>query len=354
MLSLGAPAPASVPLAVSVAEPAAVIGPSQRPARHPGQLEETEREVRRDIFNLPPTKILERGPYIREWDEEGEDFAMLCDAVRERGEIDTPIWVRSEGGAGRRVFILVAGKGRLKAALKNRLSAVPVRDLGPLTDKEALERQAQENEHRNEMSLGNKANAFYVLESFGHSTATIGKLYGKDRSYISILGRIGEAIAGMKPAEQAALRRTGAFQYREAQAIAGLPDIGARQAALRAVLRTPSRSAELRDQGADAEALGHERAPRGREARTTRPDEREAFHARATRNGRSFRMRWDLSALQAEPQQLAAGFAAAVQQEAAEMLAALQRIEDTASSRDAASVREARRVLEALRAVKGS
>jgi hypothetical protein len=86
--------------------------PGDPRSEHPAAMPAAERRGRRaDVFDLDPRRILEQGPYIRDWDLEGEDFERLVAAVAERKQIDTPIWVRSTGPTGGRRFILVAGRG---------------------------------------------------------------------------------------------------------------------------------------------------------------------------------------------------------------------------------------------------
>jgi hypothetical protein len=88
------------------------------PRHHYAPSHTTDRRARHDVYDLDPRRILERGPYIREWDEDGPAFQRLAASVRERKQIDTPIWVRSSGGAGNRQLVLIAGKGRLHAACR--------------------------------------------------------------------------------------------------------------------------------------------------------------------------------------------------------------------------------------------
>jgi ParB/RepB/Spo0J family partition protein len=204
------------------------------------------------VFDLDPTRIVEQGPYIREWDEAGDEFERLVAAVRARGEIDTPIWVRSHGGAGQRVFVLVAGKGRLRAALRNGLAAVPVRDLGELTDQQAVARQVEENLNRQDMTPAQTAHALWLSHGFGESISDIGRRLHRDKGYVSYMVRVGEALDALAPHEQARLARRGALQVRQCQAIAALPDVPSRVAELRRVLAAAAHAGAA--EAGDAEA----------------------------------------------------------------------------------------------------
>lgn len=333
--------------------------PGSRLRSHPAIVATTERRTRRDVFDIDPRRILERGPYVREWDEEGEEFDRLVRSVGERREVDTPIWVRSEGPTGQRTFILVAGKGRLKAALRNDLSLVPVRDLGELSDQEAIARQAEENLHRRNMTPGETAYALWLMSAHGDGISEIARRVQRDKGYVSYLVKVGEAMQALAPAERLALSRRGALQIRQCQAIAALPALDARVAELRRLAAAaaavgggagegddPNEAYRRPDPGAPAEGDPGDAAtpPVERAARRRAAVDAAPFHARPIRHGRAFRMRWVRDDLRRDPVALAEAFMAAVRTERAELLAALSVLE--AEGGDPAAIRRARAALE--------
>ena len=104
--------------------------------------------------------------------------------------------------------MLVAGKGRLRAALRAGLATVPVRDLGDLGDAEAVARQAEENLNREDMTPAETAQALWTLHGFGESVSAIGRRLHRDKGYVSYMVRAGEARAMRAADEQARRART--------------------------------------------------------------------------------------------------------------------------------------------------
>ncbi len=334
--------------------------PGGQLAQHPATAERADRRTRRDVFDLDPRRVVERGPYIREWDEGGEEFERLVAAVAARGEIDTPIWVRSQGPTGRREFILVAGKGRLRAALRNGLATVPVRDLGELDNREAVARQAEENLNREDMTPAETAQALSLLHGFGESISAIGRRLHRDKGYVSYMVRVGEAVGALTGDEQARLARRGVLQVRQCQTIGAMGDVAARVAALREVLGGVAAGAPGVSSGASAggaadaaggaaDAGGDSSDGPGRRA-PGRADEHAPFYGRAIRGGRTFRMRWVERDLRTDPAAVAKGFVDAVRAEGEQLLEALGRLEAEGgggrAGRDALA--RARRALEQL------
>ena len=352
-----APPPAAPPTSPP-APPGRV--PGGQLASHPATAERADRRTRRDVFDLDPRRIVEEGPYIREWDAEGEPFERLVAAVAARGEVDTPIWVRSQGPAGQRRFVLVAGKGRLRAALRTGLAVVPVRDLGELTDQQAVARQVEENLNRQDMTPAETAHALWRMHGYGESISEIGRRLHRDKGYVSYMVRVGEAVAALAPAEQTRLASPGALQVRQCQAIGALPDVAARAAELRRLLAAGSApgadaggaaAGAASDGGAGEGPAAGGAASGARRSRARRGDEASAFYGRALRNGRTFRMRWVESELRAAPAAVAEGFVSAMKAEGAALLAALRRLEaepGRAGRAAAAELTRARQALERL------
>src|SRR5699024_10312731 len=137
-------------------------------------------------------------------------------------------------------LVLVAGRGRLRAALQNRLPLVPVRDYGAIDDREAILLQAEENFDRSEMTPAQTAHTFYLLTEHGLSQKEIAAVRHKNPGYVSVMVRIGEALQKLSPLERLALGRPGALQVRQCQVlaaaggkeeiVAGLRELGARAA----------------------------------------------------------------------------------------------------------------------------
>ena len=316
----------------------------------------TDRRARHDVYDSAPTRIVERGPYIREWDEDGPAFQRLLASVQARGQIDTPIWVRSSGGAGNRQLVLIAGKGRLRAALEARLAYVPVRDFGVLDDREAVLLQAAENFDRSEMTPAQTAHTFHLMLDHGLTQKEIVAVRRKNPGYVSVMVRIGDALQELTPLERFALDRPGALQVRQCQVLAASGTREAIVAGLRELAATAiARPAEEDDHAADP-AQG---PPDTKTARHVPPGSRpdsapSAFVGRPIRNGRTFRMRWEARDVQRDPVALATGFLEAFRVEGEQLRDALGRAADgdavNAATRDAiARMREALdAVIEAL------
>ena len=316
----------------------------------------TDRKARHDIYDVDPRKIIERGPYIREWDEDGPEFQRLSASVRARKQIDTPLWVRSSGAAGNRQLVLVAGKGRLRAALQNRLPLIPVRDYGAIDDREALLLQAQENFDRSEMTPAQTAHTFYLMAEHGLSQKEIATARRKNPGYVSVMVRIGEALQELTPLERLALGRPGALQVRQCQVLAasggrngivtGLRELAARAASV-------GETVDDLEEAPDPEVLtgpAPRPVPGARPAGPVQP-----FVGRPIRGGRTFRMRWELGDVRREPASLATGFLGAFHEEGELLLQAIRQAEADPDVEPAAraEMREAREVLEvALRSVR--
>jgi ParB-like chromosome segregation protein Spo0J len=266
--------------------------------------------------------------------------------------------VRSRGATGQRVFVLVAGKGRLRAALRAGLPLVPVRDLGELTDQQAVARQVEENLNRQDMTPAQTAHALWLSHGFGESISEIGRRLHRDKGYVSYMVKVGEALDALAPHDQARLARRGALQVRQCQAIGALPDLGRRVAELRRVLADAAAAGPDADGAGDpagrpddATAGTTSAAPAAADRRTTRPtrraDEEAAFYSRAIRGGRAFRMRWMEHELRADPSAVANAFVSALQAEGARMVDALRRLEAEHKAGEAHDeVVRARRTLE--------
>lgn len=302
------------------------------------------REARKDVFNLDPHRITEVGFYVREADIEDEDFDAFCTAVKERGQIDQSISVRTTGPVANRQYILVWGMRRLRAALRLGIEQVPVRDFGEISETEAIKLQLQENLNRKPMSPLETAIAFSELASRGERNTAIARLFGKTASYVSYMLKTGEALARLEPAERRTLNANGALRVRDCQRLALIDDLAARTAALRTLLTTPasapaSDAAETPDAHADdphgagnrsaaepAPADGGARRAAPAITRERRPDEDAPFVVRELRNGqgRSFRVRWRNRDLVENPEHFVEQFTALLRTEVEHLVGRLE------------------------------
>jgi hypothetical protein len=336
--------------APAVRETATTAGGTAAPRHAFAPSHATDRKARHDIYDVDPRKIIERGPYIREWDEDGPEFQRLKASVRARKQIDTPLWVRSSGGAGNRQLVLVAGKGRLRAALQNRLPLVPVRDHGPIDDREALLLQAQENFDRSEMTPAQTAHTFHLMTEHGLSQKEIAAVRRKNPGYVSVMVRIGEALQELSPLERLALGRPGALQVRQCQVLAAAGGRGEIVAGLRELAARAATTVSSPDDLEDAPDRQPPTMPTPRPATGARPaTPAQPFVGRPIRGGRTFRMRWELSDVRREPTSLATGFLSAFHAEGEQLLQAIRQAE---ADRDLdatarAAIHQAREVLEA-------
>jgi ParB family chromosome partitioning protein len=306
------------------------------------------RTIRKDLYSLDPRRIVTEGFYVRETDVDDADFAAFLEAVRQRGEIDQPISVRTRVVSPQeKHYILVWGMRRLRAALALGLPHVPVRDFGEIDETAAIRLQLQENLNRKEMTPVETALAFWELSQRGVSGADIARDNARTKGYVSALLNTGQAIAALTPAERRALSAPGRFRVRDAQALMAVKGTEARADALRALLHAPLAAADD-----DApETLGHETgvvtaaapdataldaaAPDAADSptpplgRARRSDEDGPFHVRPLRGGRGrvVRIRWHDQDLRERPREFIERFAGFLQQEVDHLHARLAALE---------------------------
>lgn len=283
--------------------------------RHPADA--TTRRARRDIFDLAPSLIEEEGRYVRYTapDEQHPRFLALVESVRVRGGIEQPIGVRTVGEAGTKRFILVYGMRRLRAARRLGLPHVPVRDLGPITEQEALLLQGMENGARENPAPVDDAIAVWSLRRDKLPLETCAAYFGKAMSWISTMAVTGEAIEALTPEEREALRAPGRLRMRDCQTLKARAPVAERATQLRALLARPAAAdadeapdgddhAEATDDmQADGDTSMAPAAVDARGGRTVRPDERQPFRATETRKGRRFQVAYSERDLREKPRE---------------------------------------------------
>lgn len=285
-------------------------------ARHPLG-EEFGYEVSENLYLMDPGKIVLEGPYVREWLEEDEAFRAFCEAVRESGEIEQPIGIRTAGSLLEKRYVLVYGMRRWKAARAAGLTKIPVRDYGEISEEASVALQMLENEARADPHPVDTAYGYHLLVAQGKKQVEVARAHGKTPAYVSYMRAVGEAIAALSAEERARLYRAPEVTVRAFQEIAKLPSAAARrEALLRLAGAGPSEAAR---------AVGRRRAREG-----------HPFHTRALRGGRSFRVRWKEEDLRGDP----AGFVEAFHrhitaeyQHLAERLRVLERQRKTGDAR---------------------
>lgn len=248
--------------------------------------------LREDVYDIQLDLIELRGPYARtpEEVEAEEGFDNFCQAVKENGTIGQPISVRtirSPGGGIR--YGLVWGLRRYLAAKRAGFRTVPAQNLGEISDADALLLQALENLLRQEMHSAQTARTLYQVRHLFPNQAKMAQVFGKDESWISIMIRVGEAIADMTPEEQLRLQDRR-VQFRAFQEIAKLPTIEDKK---RELLR-------LVEDGAPS-AIARRVASRNKKAPVP-------FQGKQLRDGRSFRLRWRDQDLLEDPEGFANAF----------------------------------------------
>ena len=331
------------------ASEAVPTGPTGAPSLPPGVLGSTmrhpadgamSRTIRKDLYSLDPRRIVEEGFYVRENDVQEPDFGSFVDAVRERGEIDQPISVRTRAVSPQeKRYVLVWGMRRLRAALALGLTHVPVRDFGEIDETAAIRLQLQENLNRKEMTPFETAMAFRELSQRGVTGADIARDNARTKGYVSALLNAGQAIAELTPEERRALAAPGRFRVRDAQALMAVKGTEARVEALRALLRTPHHPSDPTEEAVDDVAVeqgeqtepSRPTAPRSELSlgRTRRDDEDGPFHVRQLRGGRGrvLRIRWHDHDLRERPQEFVSQFADFIQQEVDHLHARLAALE---------------------------
>lgn len=151
---------------------------------------------------LIPIQQISANPFqTREFDDD-ESLQGLAKSIQQKGLIQPIIVRESANENGTRLYELVAGERRLRAAKLLGLSEIPV-IIQDLADLDALEISIIENAQRENLNPIEEALAFKLLQDkFKLSQAAISEVIGKNRSTISnalrLLNLASEALDYLK------------------------------------------------------------------------------------------------------------------------------------------------------------
>lgn len=176
------------------------------------------------FFELDPNRIVEEGDYVREPDVDDPEWERWLGAVRERGQIDQPISVRTRGPATARTYILVYGRRRLHAARALGFAKVPVRSYGELSDDESYLLQMQENESRLDHDPVTRSLGLARLVAAGKGINELARMLGLSKNLVSVCARAGAALRALPPETVDRLRPRGRLHIRDLQEIVKLPE----------------------------------------------------------------------------------------------------------------------------------
>jgi ParB/RepB/Spo0J family partition protein len=342
------------------------------------------------FFELDPNRIAEEGEYVRDPDVDDPEWERWLEAVRERGQIDQPISVRTRGPATARTYILVYGRRRLYAARVLGFAKVPVRSYGELSDDESYLLQMQENESRLDHDPVTRSLGLARLVASGKGINELARSLGLSKNLVSVCARAGAALRALPPETMDKLRPRGRLHIRDLQEIVKLPEEERVEAlAALAEARTAVPYPELSDDdgveegaqgGADASAYtgaptvdeegqgtpadppdaipGNGAAPaafprRPRSAVAPRSGPAAAFVAKslAGGGGRLLKVRWTPKDLQRDPEAYLEQFATFVRAEYDRLVAQIEALQRGTPTLDAAATEQLARARAAAKRI---
>jgi ParB/RepB/Spo0J family partition protein len=343
------------------------------------------------FFELDPHRIVEEGDYVREPDVDDPEWERWIEAVRERGQIDQPISVRTRGPATARTYILVYGRRRLHAARALGFAKVPVRSYGELSDDESYLLQMQENESRLDHDPVTRSLGLARLVAGGKGINELARMLGLSKNLVSVCARAGAALRALPPETVERLRPRGRLHIRDLQEIVKLPeeervDALAALAAARTAAPYPefpddedatsggdsprgdAESADARPadgavagQSAEAGAARSNRDPvstvgfprRPRPAVAPRSGPTAAFMAKslAGGGGRLLKVRWTPRDLQRDPEAYLEQFATFVRAEYDRLVAQIEALQRGTPTLDAAATEQLARARAAAKRI---
>lgn len=340
------------------------------------------------FFELDPNRIVEEGDYVREPDVDDPEWERWLDAVRERGQIDQPISVRTRGPATARTYILVYGRRRLHAARALGFAKVPVRSYGELTDDESYLLQMQENESRLDHDPVTRSLGLARLVAAGKGINELARTLGLSKNLVSVCARAGAALRALPPETVDRLRPRGRLHIRDLQEIVKLPEeerveaLGALAEARTAVpypefpddeeslatasvsegsvlVDTPSANGEgaNRDEGATSHdsdapaAVGFPRRPRPAVAARSGPAAAFMAKSLAGGGGRLLKVRWTPKDLQRDPEAYLEQFATFVRAEYDRLVAQIEALQRGTPTLDAAATEQLARARAAAKRI---
>jgi ParB family chromosome partitioning protein len=165
-----------------------------------------------------PIEMLEPGPFQPRGAMEPAPLQELADSIREHGVLQ-PILVRPKPGGDGRLYEIIGGERRWRAAQLVPLHEVPVvvRDLG---DREAMAAALVENLQRQDLNALEEADGYRrLIEEFELTQDALGRAVGKSRSHVANTMRL---LA--LPDRVRELLRDGALSAGHARALLASPN----------------------------------------------------------------------------------------------------------------------------------
>jgi len=165
-----------------------------------------------------PIEMLEPGPFQPRGPMEPAPLQELADSIREHGVLQ-PILVRPKPGSDGRLYEIIGGERRWRAAQLVPLHEVPVvvRDFG---DREAMAAALVENLQRQDLNALEEAEGYRrLIEEFELTQDALGQAVGKSRSHVANTMRL---LA--LPDRVRELLRDGALSAGHARALLASPD----------------------------------------------------------------------------------------------------------------------------------
>lgn len=165
-----------------------------------------------------PIEMLEPGPFQPRGPMDAAPLQELADSIREHGVLQ-PILVRPKPGSDGRMYEIIGGERRWRAAQLVPLHEVPVvvRDLA---DREAMAAALVENLQRQDLNALEEAEGYRrLIEEFELTQDALGQAVGKSRSHVANTMRL---LA--LPDRVRELLRDGALSAGHARALLAAPN----------------------------------------------------------------------------------------------------------------------------------
>jgi len=193
----------------------ALLGEAPPP---PGSAPESGAAAADGTVRALPIEMLEPGPFQPRGPMEPAPLQELADSIREHGVLQ-PILVRPKPGGDGRLYEIIGGERRWRAAQLVPLHEVPVvvRDFG---DREAMAAALVENLQRQDLNALEEAEGYRrLIDEFALTQDALGQAVGKSRSHVANTMR----LLGL-PERVRELLRDGALSAGHARALLAAPD----------------------------------------------------------------------------------------------------------------------------------
>lgn len=259
---------------------------------------------------IDPGMVELQGDYVRTPEEVEADpeFDAFVDAIADAGKIEQPAGVRTVGAGWEKKYVLVWGMRRWRAALRLGMK-LPVVDKGTISEDEAYALQMRENENRSDPRPVQIALGYYRWVQRGRSQNQVARESGKNKSYVSYMRAVGEALATLSAEERGRLAASALATVRRFQDIAKLDGVEARTQAVRGLLVSAPRPQPEQPRGAIR------------------------VSAQQTRTGRRVRMEWSERDLKRDPAAVMDAIQSAFVQEQRQLVERLNLMADQAEAR---------------------